>query len=87
MESIKSTVANAFLQATNVAGLAVEAIQPQHSAMQEDGFAKSDNFGTNTQRGSVVGIEARMNPLPEFEHQVKRMTSYTYPDGCMTGAV
>jgi len=38
--------------------------------MLPDGtFAKSDNFGTNTQKGSVVGIESRMNPLPEFEHQ------------------
>jgi len=55
MQAIKETV-------QSLAGLGKTANTP-------DGFAKPKDYPSQTQHGAVVGIEAKMSPLPEFLHQ------------------
>jgi len=52
----------------SVLNTAAETITGKHDANQPDGFAKPEDYPTQSQKGRVVGIEAEMNPLPEFEH-------------------
>ncbi|KAL0481033.1 general stress protein YdaD [Acrasis kona] len=53
----------------NVVNAVSDAVVGQRDAKKSDGFAKPKDFASQTQRGEVVGIEAKMNPLPEYEHQ------------------
>jgi len=67
MEAIKegiSKVADAVADATS------------GSANKSDGFAKPKDYPSQTQHGAVVGIESKMDPLPEFLHQEDGYDTY-----------
>jgi len=53
--------------AKSLLNTAVETVTGNHSATQPDGFAKPKDIPAQSQKGAVVGLESKMNPLPEFE--------------------
>lgn len=62
--------------AKNVVNTVVDAVKGERTANQPDGFAKPKDFASQTQHGKVVGIEAEMNPLPEFIHMEDNYETY-----------
>jgi len=54
----------------------VDTVRGEVSANKEDGFAKPNDYPSQTQKGKVVGIEAEMNPKPEFIHMEDNYETY-----------
>jgi len=71
---------------TNVVNNVVDAVKGERSSMTSDGFAKPKDFASQSQWGKVVGIEDKMNPLPEFIHMEDNYELYK-PAGKLEGKV